>query len=380
MDAQEFHSCAVYCLMQMLQHGRFPQGPQEWAQLGEAVSSLGPYLQSTSTPETLLRDLQLFVIDVERWWASRRRSEGGNGMKRVASQALVHENSKRMSADELFGGTGLAQTLPLMAMPTSEQLLQFGMPLDGLGHASLAAQPQFMHGVATSASLGLNQLPRQITAGMDGDVPRSVPHTGGALPLDFPKLKNAAQASTAMHKVIVTLNVGGKMFQTTLATMAAVPGSYFAKLASKSAGNTEFFVERNGDVFRYILDHLRAQRYDEEDDEYLPDKAEDLKLVKREASFYRLPGLVAAVERKLNHAPGPRHRFMDIYEETGWIGAEDDVALARQEALAKLNAEVASREADGFKVVQSHINCHNYDDRINIRYHILLHLHYTSVS
>jgi hypothetical protein len=57
----------------------------------------------------------------------------------------------------------------------------------------------------------------------------------------------------------VTLNVGGHRFLTTAATLAAVNGSYFAKLSRQAAAaagrgrdNIEFFVDRSGKVTAWV--------------------------------------------------------------------------------------------------------------------------------
>lgn len=59
-------------------------------------------------------------------------------------------------------------------------------------------------------------------------------------------------------KRFVTLNVGGHRFLTTAATLSAVDGSYFCKLAQQASqhaggrggGCAEFFVDRSGKVRR----------------------------------------------------------------------------------------------------------------------------------
>jgi hypothetical protein len=51
--------------------------------------------------------------------------------------------------------------------------------------------------------------------------------------------------------VIVSLNVGGHRFSTTLATLAVVEGSYLHRLASQAQGggaNPHFFIDRSGKV------------------------------------------------------------------------------------------------------------------------------------
>jgi hypothetical protein len=68
--------------------------------------------------------------------------------------------------------------------------------------------------------------------------------------VQIPRVVSTAAAGS---KRFVTLNVGGHRFLTAAATLAAAPGSYFAKLAQqatagRSTGASEFFVDRSGKV------------------------------------------------------------------------------------------------------------------------------------
>ena len=68
--------------------------------------------------------------------------------------------------------------------------------------------------------------------------------------VQIPRVVSTAAAGS---KRFVTLNVGGHRFLTAATTLAAAPGSYFAKLAQqatagRSAGASEFFVDRSGKV------------------------------------------------------------------------------------------------------------------------------------
>ncbi len=68
------------------------------------------------------------------------------------------------------------------------------------------------------------------------------------------KAADGGGSSADSGKRPVALNVGGFAFLTTTATLAAVDGSYFCKLARQvagrpsSSGAAEFFIDRSGKV------------------------------------------------------------------------------------------------------------------------------------
>ena len=61
----------------------------------------------------------------------------------------------------------------------------------------------------------------------------------------------------------IGLNVGGKIYQTTRATLTSEPGSFFCAMLS---GETQtqrdehgrYVIDRDGEIFRYVLDFLRS--------------------------------------------------------------------------------------------------------------------------
>jgi len=54
------------------------------------------------------------------------------------------------------------------------------------------------------------------------------------------------------------LNIGGKRYTTTQATLLKYKGSFFESLIQNAQDNSEFFVDRNYDLFEYVLEHLRT--------------------------------------------------------------------------------------------------------------------------
>ncbi|KAM6970777.1 BTB/POZ domain-containing protein KCTD4 [Aplochiton taeniatus] len=93
----------------------------------------------------------------------------------------------------------------------------------------------------------------------------------------------------------VTLNVGGFLYAAHRSTLARHQGSMLEELASgkkpvqhsDSMGNP--FIDRDGPVFRHVLNFLRTGELQ------LPDDFREGGLLRREAAFYRLDALAAAV-------------------------------------------------------------------------------------
>ena len=80
----------------------------------------------------------------------------------------------------------------------------------------------------------------------------------------------------------ITVNVGGTVYTTTLATLTRVEGSMLGALAEALSDDEVLFIDRDGPSFRYVLNYLR-------------DPFAKKPLVPRdpaEADFYGLPGLL----------------------------------------------------------------------------------------
>ncbi|NXD37369.1 KCD12 protein, partial [Copsychus sechellarum] len=100
---------------------------------------------------------------------------------------------------------------------------------------------------------------------------------------------------------IIELNVGGQVYITRHPTLVSVPGSLLwemftqknaRSLARDSKGR--FFVDRDGFLFRYILDFLRDRRL------VLPEHFPERGRLRREAEYFVLPELVKLLAPKLS--------------------------------------------------------------------------------
>lgn len=89
----------------------------------------------------------------------------------------------------------------------------------------------------------------------------------------------------------VKLNVGGKLFDTSLSTLNKDPGSmlhamFSGRFDTKAREDGAYFIDRDGTHFRYILNFLRTNQL------VLPDDKVVQKEVLVEAEFYQINGIM----------------------------------------------------------------------------------------
>ncbi|XP_029297484.1 BTB/POZ domain-containing protein KCTD16-like [Cottoperca gobio] len=93
---------------------------------------------------------------------------------------------------------------------------------------------------------------------------------------------------------VIELNVGGQVYYTRHATLTSFPNSLLGKLFSNKKGSSNdlsrdlrgrYFIDRDGFLFRYVLDYLRDKQV------VLPDHFPERGRLKREADYFQLPDL-----------------------------------------------------------------------------------------
>lgn len=96
---------------------------------------------------------------------------------------------------------------------------------------------------------------------------------------------------------VVELNVGGQLYTTSLPTLLKDPDSLLSamfsgkqKIPRDSRGR--FFIDRDGILFRYILDYLRNSKLS------LPENFNERERLLGEAEFFRLKGIIKALQRE----------------------------------------------------------------------------------
>ncbi|XP_076457471.1 BTB/POZ domain-containing protein KCTD4-like [Babylonia areolata] len=102
------------------------------------------------------------------------------------------------------------------------------------------------------------------------------------------------------NKEVLRLNVGGSFYTTTRSTFLRHPASLLARIATGHVhvprDDRNFLViDRDGNVFRHILNYLRTDRL------LLPDGFREVALLREEALYYELPGLVADLDGMLEN-------------------------------------------------------------------------------
>lgn len=106
---------------------------------------------------------------------------------------------------------------------------------------------------------------------------------------------------------VVELNVGGQVYYTRHSTLVSTPSSLLCKLFSskKDASNDlardpkgRYFIDRDGFLFRYVLDYLRDKQV------VLPDHFPEKGRLRKEAEYFQLPELVKLLSPEdLKHSP-----------------------------------------------------------------------------
>ena len=98
---------------------------------------------------------------------------------------------------------------------------------------------------------------------------------------------------------IIELNVGGVFYTTSHSTLMKEPDSHLAKIFDGTGelgdiklpkdGKGKYFLDRDGVLFRYVLDYLRNQKL------VLPENFHEKDRLKHEAEYFKLPELVKSI-------------------------------------------------------------------------------------
>ncbi|XP_062983504.1 BTB/POZ domain-containing protein KCTD12 [Elgaria multicarinata webbii] len=128
---------------------------------------------------------------------------------------------------------------------------------------------------------------------------------------------------------IVELNVGGQVYVTRRGTVLSVRGSLLWRMFSQQEAaelprdsKGRFFLDRDGFLFRYILDYLRDQEL------VLPERFPERSRLQREAEYFQLPDLV----RRLAAAPPITARFSGLLRDPSVCTDEPPGVLGYLEA------------------------------------------------
>ncbi|XP_046434435.1 BTB/POZ domain-containing protein KCTD12 [Neodiprion virginianus] len=114
-------------------------------------------------------------------------------------------------------------------------------------------------------------------------------------------MEAAQDVGGATVRSVVELNVGGVFYTTSLSTLTGegdsnLAGMFGEKSSVERDAKGKYFLDRDGVLFRYVLDFLRNKAL------VLPEGFRERERLRQEAKFFGLPGLEKAV---IEHAESP---------------------------------------------------------------------------
>ncbi|XP_067655050.1 BTB/POZ domain-containing protein KCTD15-like [Haliotis asinina] len=170
---------------------------------------------------------------------------------------------------------------------------------------------------------------------------------------------------------VITLNVGGILYTTTKSTLSKYPDSMLGAMISGKFPMTQdqnghMFIDRDGQIFRHILNFLRSTRL------ALPAQFSDYDLLLIEADFYQISPLIDAVNHALeNKCEKLESHYLEIIEmRTGLsatmptnnsriktvLSGRKDVILTLPEQLIGEEAKEKLREKSGNEFIEVELN------------------------
>lgn len=118
---------------------------------------------------------------------------------------------------------------------------------------------------------------------------------------------------------VVELNVGGQVYYTRHSTLVGTPNSLLGKLFSNKKDATNdlardpkgrYFIDRDGFLFRYVLDFLRDRQV------VLPDHFPEKGRLRKEAEYFQLPDLVRLLSPAEDVKQSPDDFFHSDHEDS----------------------------------------------------------------
>ncbi|XP_062585179.1 BTB/POZ domain-containing protein KCTD6-like [Saccostrea cucullata] len=117
---------------------------------------------------------------------------------------------------------------------------------------------------------------------------------------------------------VILLNVGGFIYYTTRATLVKYPNSTLGLMMNGdtpiSRDQNGIFIDRDGQMFRYILNFCRSGKL------CLPQQFSDYDLLENEAEFYQIEPLVTSIKSSRQQAMKENQGFnyIEIVEEKSY--------------------------------------------------------------
>lgn len=347
--------------LKALSNVRLPETDEEFEYVETAVAQLDRFLRPESTPQLFVSDLRARIASIENWWDNRNKRPDGS-LKRHPTGGP---------------GSGSAHKRQNIAHATF-----------GVGSDNYAGLPV----VGTDTGYcGYVQNSRQGIFGFGGDSRPGFMEmiTDGGSSLREGNEEKRHSVAPLSPRSLIYLNVGGLRYMTGLSTLLAVQGSYFWSLFQSSdmesilpkSTSGDYFIDRNGRLFGYVLEYLRAVANGETTCP-LPDDPRDLQALARESEFFQLPGLMERIQStSIMPQPSTRCMYDSLYLETGFNSIEGpnlrEMEQRKVVVMSQLNHVVQAKQADGYfievcKCGVSHREGPDGCMQHNLFYHILL--------
>jgi len=177
---------------------------------------------------------------------------------------------------------------------------------------------------------------------------------------EWEEVESAVRANAAKLEDVVELNVGGKRFTTTKATLLKHRGSFFDALLdtnhSLRSKNGEFFIDHDPKYFRLILNFLR-------DGEFLDSDIKDVVLdeLGREFDFFKIPRPLILEQQKIKQMPALLLPF-----EGGTLLSDDLKKKVTEWVPQKKFSLLYKAMRDGFDANDFHQKCDNKGPTITV--------------
>lgn len=153
--------------------------------------------------------------------------------------------------------------------------------------------------------------------------------------------RGVSGSGDSLFSEIIELNVGGQVYVTRHKTLIAVPDSLLWNMFSKKTprelardSKGRFFLDRDGFLFRYILDYLRDLNL------VLPDYFPEKSRLQREADFFQLRDLARRLSPRMSKENSISEEISQSDTEEGALQCGSSGAM---ETLRALSASGAMR-------------------------------------
>lgn len=171
-------------------------------------------------------------------------------------------------------------------------------------------------------------------------IPLQCPEASSAVPVGRPKTERPPFPD---H---IELNVGGKLFDTTVATLTRLPNNLLEMMFTGRSpvpkdANGRFFIDRDGETFAHVLNFLRTRTL------AFGDEFRDLDALMREAEYYQIGDLRRLVQ---SHA-------VSVRRSKTWKPASGHISMHARANFAMTAGRNAAQVEHPFRKVQRIFVC-----------------------